>query len=279
MALTCKIGPSLSFDVVAYIRNQMEDTAATPKISDEALKLYIEAAAEEFSKWEPLGEFVVGNFSAATPSSPLHTINGVTRYSLTPGNGFVYPVIEVLDVLFKPSGFFTAANEYAYASLMPISPMNWFASEGDLLSQPSNRIIRDAMLSELSHYGSGYWVSARDANGVKAIDIFPAPTDSVTPIFVRYTSSHINVPQVGGANNGDPTYPTIPENLKRYFAKFALIETLQEEAGRFARSSQLKAGVMQRWSNPAGMASYIAKLKEEIELAMGSAVTIGIASH
>lgn len=275
-ALTCKIGASLSWDVIQYVRGQIEDLTSPFLIPDATLALYIEAAAEEFSKWEPLGAHVVGNFAASTPNSPFNTQVGVSRYSCTVGNGFIYPVQDITDVLFKPSGIFTAANEYAYMQLMPTSPLNWFYGEGNLLAKPSERIIRDGMFNELSHYSTGYWSQARDANGVRAIDLFPTPTSAGTPIFVRYTSGHINVPAVG---SGDPTYPTIPENLKRYFGKLALLEVLEQETDRLSRSSQLKAGVMQRWSTPGAIKSYASELKADVELALGGGVTVGIVSH
>jgi hypothetical protein len=273
--LTCKVGVSLLWDAIAYVRGQIEDTTAPFLIPDATLALYVEAGAEEFSKWEPLGEHVVGTFGVPTPSSPLATISGISRYSCTVGNGFIYPVAEVTDVLFKASGIFNAASEMSYMALMAVTPFNWFYAEGNLLARPSDRIIRSEMLNELDHYGGGYWGLARDANGVRAIDIYPVPTSSGTPIFVRYTSSHQNVPD----GSGNPTYPTIPENLKRYFGKFCLIEVLSQEEDRLAKSSQLKAGVTQRWSTPGAVRSYREGLKSDLELAMGSAVTVGRVSN
>jgi hypothetical protein len=273
-ALTCKIGASLSWDVVQYVRSQIEDLTVPFLIPDTTLASYIEAAAEEFSKWEPLGEHVVGNLGGTPPTSPLSTQVGVSRYSCSVGNGFAYPVAEITDVSFRPSGIFTAANDFAYLQLMPASAFSMFMSEDNLFQKPSSRIIRAEMFNELSHYSNGLYAISRDANGVKAIDIFPVPIAAGVPIFVRYTSSHIMVP-VGT----DPTYPTIPENLKRYFGKFALIEVLEQETDRLSRSSQLKAGQMQRWSNPVAIKNYAAELKADVEVALGSSVTVGMVSH
>lgn len=275
-ALTCKIGASLSWDVITYVRSQIEDLTAPFLIPDLTLASYIEAAAEEFSKWEPLGAHVVGNIGSQPPTSPLNSIAGVNRYACSVVNGFTYPVAEITDVSFRPSGIFTAANDFAYMSLMPASAFSMFISEGSLFQKPSSRIIRSSMFNELSHYNNGLWTSARDASGVKVIDIFPVPLSGGNPIFVRYTSSHIMVP---AAITGDPTYPSIPENLKRYFGKFALIEVLEQEIDRLSRSSQLKAGQMQRWSSPVAIKNYAQGLKDEVELAMGSSVTIGMVSN
>lgn len=274
--LTCKIGASLTYDVIAYIRGQIEDLTAPFVIPDSSLAIYVENAAEEFGKWEPLGEFVVGNIGGTPLSSPLSTIPGVSRYSCSVANGFLYPVNEIIDVMYKSSGVFTAASEIAYLQLMPVSPFNWFHTQGNILSKPSERVIREEMFDELDHYTKGFWGSARGADGVKVIDIFPIPTTAGLPIFVRYTSGYINVPAVG---SGDPTYPTIPENHKRYFAKFALCEVLEQEADRLAKSSQLKAGVMQRWSSPAATRALAENLKADVQNALGASVTVGRASH
>ena len=274
--LTCKIGASLTYDVIAYIRGQIEDLTSPFVVPDATLALYVENAAEEFGKWEPLGEFVVGNIGATPPSSPLATLPGVSRYSCSVANGFLYPVNEVVDVLFKSSGVFTAASEIAYLQLMPVSPFNWFHTQGNILSKPSERVIREEMFDELDHYTKGFWGTARGADGVKVIDVYPVPTTTGIPIYVRYTSGYINVPAIG---SGDPTYPTVPENLKRYFAKLALCEVLDQEADRLAKSSQLKAGVMQRWSSPTAIRLHAENLKAETQLAMGSSQTMVRASH
>lgn len=275
MALTCLIGPSLSWDAVAYIRGMIEDLGPTFVIPDATLKLYIEAAAEEYSKWEPLGEFIVGNIGAATPTSPLNTVANISRYAASVANGFLYPVAEITDVSFAASGILNAADVISYERLIPASTFAVFASEGYIPQKPSSRIIRAEMLNEVAHYSQGLWSVSLDATGQKVIDIFPVPGSSGSPIFVRYTSAHINVPD--GQNN--PTYPTIPENHKRYFGKFALAEVLDQEADRLSRSSQLKAGVMQRWSDSKSIKARAAELRSEIETALGSAVTVGIVSR
>lgn len=274
MALTCKIGASLSFDAVAYVRSQIEDLTAPFIVPDAALQLYVEAAAEEFSKWLPLGDAIVGNFASAPPTSPFQTQAFVSRYSCTPANGFTNSPITISDVLYRASGVFTAASEIAYLALMPVSPLNWFRIDKDLLNSPTSRHIRDQYLQELDHYGIGYWRTARDSNGVMAIDLYPAPVTAGLPVFVAYTYAHGNTPD----GNGNPQYLTIPEDKKRFFAKFLLAEVIEEECDRLIKSSQLKAGITQRWSTPAQALAYASELRNRVELSMGSAVSVGRAS-
>jgi hypothetical protein len=274
--LTCMIGPSLKWDAVAYVRGQIEDTNGPSfVIPDSTLALYVEAAAEEFSRLEPLGEHVVGNFGGTPPTSPLSTTPGVNRYSCSVANGFQYPVAQVTDVMFKSSGVFSAASEMSYLQLMPVSPFNWFHTEGNILSKPSTRVIREEMFDELDHYTKGFWGTARGADGIKVIDIYPVPTTSGLPIFVRYTSTYISVLD----GNQNPTYPTIPEDLKRYFGKLLLVEVLEQETDRLSKSSSLKAGVMQRWSTPAAIRAYAENLKADIHNELGGSVTVVTVSH
>jgi hypothetical protein len=275
-ALTCKIGPSLTWDAVAYVRGQIEDTNGPNfLIPDTTLALYVEAAAEEFSKLEPLGEHVVGNIGGSPQTSPLSTLAGVSRYSCSVANGFLYPVAQVTDVMFKSSGIFSAASEMSYLQFMPASPFSLLSTNGSSILKPTDRVIREEMFDELDHYTKGFWGIGRGADGIKVIDIYPVPTSSGLPIFVRYTSTYLSV--VDG--NGNPTYPTVPEDLKRYFGKLLLVEVLEQEMDRIAKSSILKAGVMQRWSTPAAIRAYAENLKADIQNELGGSVTVVTVSH
>jgi hypothetical protein len=272
MALTCLIGPSLSWDAIAYVRSQIEDLTTPQVVPDPALALYVEAAAEEFSKWMPLGEEIVGNIagtSGSPPSSPFQTQAYVSRYSCTAANGFTHTPTTIADVLYRASGVFSAASEIAYLALMPVSPLNWFRIDKDLLNSPTSRHIRDQYLQELDHYGIGYWGTARDSLGNLAIDLYPPPVTAGLPVFVRYNFGHANTPD----GSGNPRYVTIPEDKKRYFGKLLLAEVIEEEADRLIKSSQLKAGITQRWSSPAQALTYAAELRNKVELAMGSAIS------
>jgi hypothetical protein len=275
MALTCKIGPALTFDAVAAVRGYIEDDSAPFIVSDARMQNYVEMAAESFSKWTPLGENVVGQIGGSPPTSPFQTIAGVSRYACTAAIGFTPPAVEITDVLYRASGVFTAASEIAYLALMPVSPLNWFRVDRDILMSPSSRHLRDEYLQELDHYGTGYWGRARDAaTGLPAIDIYPPPTVSGIPIFVRYTSAHGNTPD----GNGNPQYPTIPDNWKRHFVTQLLVEVVKEEANRLMLKSQVKAGQIQRWSSPGDMRRWADQLHEDSVNEMGGNVGVAIVS-
>jgi hypothetical protein len=268
--LTCKTGASLTWDAVRFVRGKVEDPnpplyGASPTIPDSAFVDYVESAAEEFSNYSPLGEIVVGSIGANPPTSPLVTISNVSRYVLTPGVGFTFPVKEVIDVLYRASGVFTAASEIAYLALMPVSPLNWFRIDKDLLNSPTSRHIRDQYLQELDHYGIGYWSRARDPiTGTQAIDIYPPPTASGLPIFVRYTSVHQNVPD----GSGNPQYPTIPEDLKRHFGRFLLAEVMEQEADRLFKSQQTISGVVTRFGSASNIRMEAERLRDETRLSI-----------
>lgn len=272
-ALTCKIGASLSFDAVAYVRNKIEDTAAVnPVISDGALSLYVEMAVEEYSKWNPIGDIVVGNIagtSGSPPSSPFQTSAYVSRYTCNAANGFTMTPTTIQDVLYRASGVFSAASEIAYLALMPVSPLNWFRIDKDLLNSPTSRHIRDQYLQELDHYGIGYWRTARDSSGNLAIDLFPPPVTASLPVFVRYTAAHPNTPD----GQGNPQYATIPEIHKVQFSRFLLAHVIEEEADRLTKTSQLKAGITQRWSNPQEARLFANELRDKAEGALGGNVS------
>jgi hypothetical protein len=269
MALSCKIGASLTFDAVAYVRNKIEDLTAPFVISDAALSLYVEAAVEEYSKWNPIGDLVVGSFAATPPTSTFQTTAYVSRYSCTAANGFTSTPTTIQDVLYRASGVFSAASEIAYLALMPVSPLNWFRIDKDLLNSPTSRHIRDQYLQELDHYGIGYWRTARDSSGNLALDLFPAPVTAGLPVFVRYTAAHANTPD----GLGNPQYATIPEIHKIQFARFLLAQVIEEEADRLTKTSQLKAGITQRWSSPQEARLFANELRDKAEASLGGNVS------
>lgn len=273
--LTCKIGPLQVFDAFRYVRNKIEDPnpppfpgPGLPIVPDTALQDYVDAASKEFARWSPLGDIVVGNIGASPPVSPLNTIAFQSRYICNVANGFAFPVKEVTDVLYRASGVFTAASEIAYLALMPVSPLNWFRIDKDLLNSPSSRHIRDQYLQELDHYGIGYWGRARDAaTGTQAIDIYPIPTVNGLPIFVRYTTYHAQTPD----SLGNPTYPTVPEDLTVYFGKFLQAEVMEQEADRIYKYTQMKTGIIQQWSSAADIRMAAEYLKDDSRLALNAA--------
>lgn len=276
MALTCKIGQAQTFDVFSYVRGQIGDPnpptfagPGLPFISDTTLLAYVDIAAKEFSQYVPLGDIVVGNIagtSGSPPSSPLNTVAFQSRYICTVANGFAYPVKAISDVLYRASGVFTAASEIAYLALMPVSPLNWFRIDKDLLNSPTSRHIRDQYLQELDHYGIGYWGWARDpGTGFPAIDLYPPPVTSGLPIFVRYTTYYQQVPDTFG----NPTYPTVPEDMTFHFARFMLAEVMNQEAINIYKYSSLKSGIIQQTSSPGDIRAEAARIRDETRLACG----------
>ncbi len=276
MALTCKVGPSQVWDAFRFVRNKVGDLnpppfpgPGLPVIPDTALQDYVDAAAKEFSHWSPLGDIVVGNIagtSGSPPSSPLNTLAFTSRYVCTAANGFAFPVKEITDVLYRASGVFTAASEIAYLALMPVSPLNWFRIDKDLLNSPTSRHIRDQYLQELDHYGIGYWGRARDAaTGLPAIDLYPPPVTAGLPIFVRYSTYYAQVPD----GFGNPTYPTVPEDLTSYFGKLLLAEVMDQEAINMYRFTQMRSGIIQQWSSPGDIRMNAEAIRDEVHLVLG----------
>jgi hypothetical protein len=285
MALTCKLGPNQVFDAFRFVRNKVGDLnpppfagPGLPFIPDAALQDYVDIAAKEFSQFVPLGEIVVGNIagsSGSPPSSPLNTLAFQSRYVCTPANGFAFPVKEISDVLYRASGVFTAASEIAYLALMPVSPLNWFRIDKDLLNSPTSRHIRDQYLQELDHYGIGYWGRARDAaTGTPAIDLYPPPVTAGLPIFVRYTTYYLQVPD----GSGNPTYPTVPEDMTFHFARFLLAEVLDQEAINIYKFSQLRSGIIQQWSSPADIRMNAEAIRDQTRLQVGGMAGMALVS-
>jgi hypothetical protein len=285
LALTCRIGQLQIFDAFAFVRAKIGDPnpptfpgPGLPFISDAALQAYVDTAAKEFSRWIPLGNITVGNIagsSGSPPSSPLNTIAFQNRYICNAVNGFSFPVKEITDVLYRASGVFTAASEIAYLALMPVSPLNWFRIDKDLLNSPTSRHIRDQYLQELDHYGIGYWGWGRDAaTGNIFIEIFPPPVTSGLPIFVRYTTYYLQVPD----GQGNPTYPTIPEDKTMEFARFLLAEVLDQEAINIYKFSQLRSGIIQQSSSPMDIRRNAEQIREDTRLALGASTSMAVVS-
>ena len=272
MAFTCTLSPSATWDVVAHVRNVIEDTSTTPVIPDAALESYVEVVNEDFSTHIPL-DYLVGN--PATASSPMTTVQFQQRYVCNTANGFTPTPMQVTDVLYQAGTGYSAASEIAYLTLLPFSPINRFLFTPSLLDSPSERVLRDEYLSELSHYGYGYYSRARDgATGLPAIDLYPIPVVAGLPIFVRYTAQHAIT------KNGTAwSINTIPEHHKRTFADLLLAQTLEEEADRLVKNRQIKAGINELVSDPKTMEARIDRLRERAYASLGRYVSAGYASH
>jgi hypothetical protein len=158
---------------------------------------------------------------------------------------------------------------------MPVSPLNWFRIDKDLLNSPTSRHIRDQYLQELDHYGIGYWGWGRDAaTGTIKIRIFPPPVTSGLPIFVTYTTYYLQVPD----GSGNPTYPTVPEDKTMQFARFLLAEVMDQEAINIYKFTQVKSGIIQQWSSAADIRMDAERVRDEARLALGSSTGMALAS-
>jgi hypothetical protein len=279
LALSCKIGQLGVFDAFRYVRGKVGDPnpppfpgPGLPFVPDTSLQDYVDVAAKEFAQFVPLGDIVVGNIagtSGSPPSSPLNTQAFQSRYICNVANGFAYPVKTITDVLYRASGVFTAASEIAYLALMPVSPLNWFRIDKDLLNSPTSRHIRDQYLQELDHYGIGYWGWARDpATGTPVIDLYPPPVTAGLPIFVRYTTYYQQVPDT----SGNPTYPTVPEDMTFHFARFLLAEVMDQEAIQIYKFSQTKSGIVQQWSSPSDIRQDAERIRDETRIQCGGMI-------
>lgn len=243
---TCLIGQSGSFDVIAYARAMIEDATAPYVIPDASFLVLVEKTAEEYSRYLPLDE-TIGDPSTAT--SPLMTAPNVRSYVCTPGNGFAVPPMTITDVLYRAGATYSAANELAYLSILPFSPINRFLYSPNLLDSPSERILRNEYLNELQHYGKGFYAAYRDrATGLLSIMLFPTPTGTSVPVFVRYLAAH---PKTG--TTSDPIYATIPEDLKYPFGDLLYSNVMLIEADRLAKFQRARAGLLDIEGDPVAM--------------------------
>lgn len=243
MPLTIKLGES-AWEAVALVRNLIEDAASPFVVSDAALQVYAESVTDEFSLHIPL-DYVVGNAYAAT--SPLLTTRGVQRYVCTSGAGFSVHPHRITDVLYAANLGYSAGSEIAYLALLPFSPVNRFLVTPNLLDSPSERVLRDEYLNELSHYGQGYYSVVRDpATGRPALDLFPTPGVDGLPIYVRYQGGHVMTPDgLGGF-----TIATVPEPYKRHWAMLLYAMVLEQESERLMKAKSAKSGITELQTDP-----------------------------
>ena len=267
-AFRCLVGPS-AWDAVAYVRAVVEDTQPPPYqlIPDSSLVYYAESAGERFSHMAPLGDFVLGNPGMSPYTSPLETVAWQQRYSLNPtfmAQQGLPAVKEVVGLLYQIGEQILAGADLAFFLLIPSSPLGRFVLDP---TAPSTRILRNDFLNELDHYGRGNWEQQTDSQGYPAVDLFPVPQEAGLPLLIRYSGSHQAVALNDGA--GGTSYPSIPEQHKRLFAKLLLIEVLEQEINRLSRTTMSAAGQVKRSSSPAEVRQQIDRLTTEVEGALG----------
>jgi hypothetical protein len=264
------IGPS-GYDAVNAVRQLTEDTSAVPVIADAAYQAYAELVNEDFSRFVPV-DILVGN--PVTLTSPLLTVSMQQRYVCTPANGFTFPPMQVTDVLYRATNAFSAASEIAYLALLPFSPLNRFLFTPSLLDSPSERILRDEYLSELDHYGKGYYRIVRDQTGLQAIELYPIPQQGGTAVYARYTAQH----QITTVS-GNSVIATIPEDLKRWWVQLLYAEILIQESERFGKLNKAKAGLIDLSSDPRMLVLKGKDIREAAYLALGEANGVALMSY
>jgi hypothetical protein len=252
------------WDAVRFCRAMTEDLYTPFIVPDESYMSYHEEVSEDFSRWVPL-DYQVGNVMTST--SPFQTVVNQQRYVCNSANGFTVAPMQITDVLYRAAGSLSAVNELAFLALLPLSPLNRFLSTPYILDSPSERILRDQVLSEAGHYGQGYWGLVRDpATGLPAIDLYPIPAAAGTPIFVRYAARHTNTASEVLA---DATYPTVPEDKKRQFARLLYCMILEQEQERFAKATSTRAGILQGSASPALLDRKIERIRTETYQQLG----------
>lgn len=268
----CLLGAS-QWDAVGYARAMTGDTNPDAFIvPDTSYEFYVEAAAETFSRFKPLGDFVLGSPMSDPPTSPLNTQPYVQRYSLSPSymaSQNLPPVLEITDVLYRVGEQILVGADLAFFLLIPSSPLGRFVLDP---SSPTSRILRNNFLNELDHYGVGFWTREWDSDGFPAIDLWPIPQTESLPILVRYSSAH----QVTALNDqfGSVAYPSIMEQYKRTFGDLLYAQVLEQNAIRFAGATSLQSGIIKRTADPQMYLNLACKARNRAELALGSASPI-----
>ena len=264
MAYKCLLGAS-GWDAVAYVRAKEQDIAAPFRIPDTSYQSYVEDVIEDFSKWSPV-EDQVGDPYAIT--SPLLTVRGKQRYLCNSANGFAVPPNLITDVLYQATAVFSASSEISYLALLPFSPVNRFLFTPSLLDSPSERYLRNMALTELDHYGKGWAGIGRDrATGLLFIDLYPIPGQDGSPIFARYTASHVSV-----QNAGNDVLATEPDNRKMLFAKLLWAQVLESEGERLSKIDSASAGFIRKTSSPEQMMTKCERIRDEVYAALGANV-------
>jgi hypothetical protein len=262
MALRTLIG-SNQLDAVAYVRGRMGDIGPVFRLPDATIAATIPMVATEFSRWQPLGHFQIGN--AYPPySSPLVTVAGQERYIINSGVlGALPPIQNIEEVEYLANLPMTnAGGEVPYNMLTtPYLGGAYGVDPG----MPSSRIIRDFMRSEIDTYGVGFSDWGHDLAGNVFIDLYPIPTMSGTPIFVKYSAQHPLT--MAGV---DFTYPTVPDSYAKRWADLLWINLIEDNVVLFSRRGMVQAGLL-RQSGDAKMAlTFARQMRQELEGALGA---------
>lgn len=268
MPFQCQLAAS-QWDAVRYARALSEDLYTPFIVPDESYMAYHEDVAEDISRFLPV-DYWVGNPVLA--ASPLVTVANQQVYVASSGNGFAVPPSRITEFLYQATNAFSAASEISYLALLPFSPLNRFLFTPSLLDSPSERILRDEYLSELDHYGRGFYAVQRDpATGLLSIAIYPIPTVSGTPLFAHYQGNH--VASAGGIAL-DVWYKTIPEQNKRHFGRLLYCLVVEQEMDRYAKATSTSAGILRGSASPLALQAKVERIRNEVYQQLGGALPV-----
>jgi hypothetical protein len=263
MALSITLGPD-GYDAVRYVRGRVGDPDGST-FSDAELVAYAQEANSDFSRHLPLDIFV-GDVLGGT--SPLLTVADQGRYVCTPGNGFPSAPLFIREVLWAAtSAGFNASNEAATLALMPTFIISKVLFRPGLLDSPSERVLRQSYLNELSHYGRGFYDTYNDpATGLLGINLFPVPELDGLPLFVQAGLAH----GMFDDGSGNLDIPTVPADRVTDWARLLWAILVENEALRVCATKQAKAGLVEIASDPRVLMQFAIEQRHSIYAKLGS---------
>lgn len=253
-----------AFDAVAYARQMSNDTDTPYVTPDAAYELYQEDVVEDFSRYVPL-DYIVGNPAVLT--SALTTVANQQRYVCSVANGFSVEPARITDVSYNSSGLLTNTTDWGALNLMPFSPLGrFFLANTWLVDNPSMLTMRSEYRDTVDRLFPGFYNVVRDpTTGLLAIDLYPIPTVTGQPIYVRYQGNHIDT----GTAGVNAIYLTVPEALKRYFAILLYCTVVENNLDEIARAGSTRAGILQEGGSPEWLERKLARLRASTYQALG----------
>lgn len=265
-AYECLVGQSDPLDIVAWTRARVRDTsgnALLEDIPDGSYQLFCRGVGYEYSRWKPLGEFLIGNIGEDI-TSPITSVAFQQRYTVAAQNP---PVMEITDVYWRVGQqWLVNQGDAALALYQPFLGLGRFTIDPAAIS---TRVIRETYLSELDEFGVGLWRTGRDGSGNHYVDVYPVPYSGGSPILLNYVAAH---PRTASA--GNDVFATVPDHHAQLVAKLLYASVLEDYAEKVSITTQAQAGIIRRQADPEFLYSLARKAREEVENALGAAVSI-----
>jgi hypothetical protein len=264
-----QLGPA-RWDAVSYVRGLSGDVSTPYLIPNETYASLAEDVAEDISRFLPL-DLWVGSLNLGT--SPLVTVANQQVYVCNPANGFTSPPVRIAEFAYGARFDLGAGNELTYLALLPSAPFNRWLFTPYILDNPSDRVLRDLSLAELSKYTQGAYAVDRDpATGLLSVAIYPIPSSAGIPLFAHYQANHVGVPDA----LGNAVYATIPDANKRHFARLLYALVLESEMQRAAKATSTSAGILRGTADPKSLSAMIERIRSETYQQLGAAVAVAI---